>query len=128
MCGAGSSTVSPCSSTTVVQGITARAAKAHIKVTYDDGSDTQGAAALAKSSDLAIVVAADSESEGVDKPCMSLVPECSGGQATPPQPQATQAAFGDQDALIEDVAAANKRTVAVLEPRAPVPTPRGRSI
>ena len=128
MFGAGSSQVSPYSPTTVVQGITARAAKAHIKVTYDDGSDTQGAAALARSSDLAIVVAADSESEGVDKPCMSLVPQCSGGQATPPKPQATQAAFGDQDGLIQDVAAANRRTVVVLETGAPVLTPWRGSI
>ena len=128
MFGAGSSQVTPYSPTTVLQGIAARAAKAHIKVAYDDGSDTQSAAALAKSSDLAIVVAADSESEGVDKPCMSLVPQCSGGQATPAKPQATQAAFGDQDGLIEDVAAANNRTVVVLETGAPVLTPWRRSI
>src|SRR2546421_11313913 len=59
---------------------------------------------------------------------MSLVPQCSGGQATPAKPQATQAAFGDQDGLIEDVAAANRRTVVVLETGAPVLTPWRRSV
>ena len=126
--GGGSSQVKPYSPTTVRDGIAARAAHAHIKFAYDDGSNTQNATALARRSDLAIVVAADTESEGVDKPCMSLVPQCSGGQSTPPQPYQTQASFGDQDALIRDVAAANRRTVVVLETGAPVLTPWRGSI
>jgi len=126
--GGGSSQVTPYSTTTVLQGITARAARAHISVTYDDGSNPLSAEALARRSDLAIVVAADTEAEGVDKPCMSLVPQCSGGQATPANPQATQLGFGDQDALISDVAAANRRTAVVLETGAPVLTPWRGSI
>ena len=126
--GGGSSQVTPYSTTTLRQGIEARAAKVGIKTSYDDGSNQQSAAALAKRSDLAIVVAADTESEGVDKACMSLVPQCTGGQATPAQPQGTQAAFGDQDGLIEAVAAANRRTVVVLETGAPVLTPWRDSI
>jgi beta-glucosidase len=126
--GTGSSQVTPYMKTTALQGITARAAQAHIKVTYDDGSNPQSAAALAKSSDLAIVVGAQSQSEAVDNPCMSLVPQCSGGQATPPEAGDSQAEFGDQDTLISGIAAANRRTVVVLETGAPVLTPWRNSI
>jgi beta-glucosidase len=68
-------------------------------------------------------VAADTESEGEDKQCMSLVPQCSHTQDVPPNPQSTQPAFGNQDALIQDAAAANPHTVVVLETGAPVLTP-----
>jgi beta-glucosidase len=126
--GGGSSQVNAYMKTTALQGITARAAQAGIKVTYDEGRNVQSAQALAKGSDLAIVVAADTEAEGVDKPCMSLVPQCSGGQATPANPEATQLAFGDQDSLISAVAAANPNTAVVLETGAPVLTPWRESI
>src|SRR5437660_4236855 len=121
--GNGSSQVSPYETTTALAGITARAAEAGIKVSYDEGTSAERSRALARSSDLAIVVAADTESEGVDKPCMSLIAQCSGGQATPPDPQSTQLDFGDQDELIKSVAAANPNTVVVLETGAPVLTP-----
>jgi beta-glucosidase len=121
--GNGSSQVTPYVQTTALAGIQARAAKSHVSVTYDDGSVPTQAETAAKGADLAIVVAADTESEGTDKPCMSLVPQCFGGQATPPNPQSTQLAFGNQDQLIEDVAAANPHTVVVLETGAPVLTP-----
>jgi beta-glucosidase len=121
--GGGSSQVIPHEKVTALDGIGARAAAAGIKVRYADGSDLAAAAALARISDVAIVVAADTESEGGDKPCMSLTEACSGGQPTPPDPAGTQATFGDQDALIASVAAANPRTVAVLETGAPVLTP-----
>ncbi len=121
--GAGSSQVKPWFTTTVLQGIQHRAARAGDTVSYASGRNRAAAVALAKRSDVAIVVAADSESEGVDKPCMSLRAICSGGQATPPNPLASQLAFGNQDALIRDVAAANQRTVVVLETGAPVLTP-----
>jgi beta-glucosidase len=126
--GGGSSQVTPYPTTTALQGITARAAQAGINVVYDEGTNVQSAQALAKSSDLAIVVAADTEAEGVDKPCMSLVPQCSGGQATPANPEATQLAFGDQDSLIGSIAAANPNTAVVLETGAPVLTPWRESI
>jgi beta-glucosidase len=121
--GNGSSQVTPYATTTALQGIEARAAQDHIAVTYNDGTDPASAETAAKKADLAIVVAADTESEGVDKSCMSLTPQCSQSQATPPNPASTQLAFGDQDSLISDVASANRRTVVVLETGAPVLTP-----
>jgi beta-glucosidase len=126
--GNGSSQVNPYPTTTALAGITARAAQAGIKVGYDEGTNPESAEALARSSDLAIVVAADTESEGVDKPCMSLVAQCSGGQATPPNPQSTQLDFGNQDSLISSVAAANPNTAVVLETGAPVLTPWRESL
>ena len=127
--GNGSSQVTPHATTTPLAGITARAAQAGIAVSYDDGKSVESAQALAKSSDLAIVVAADTESEGVDQRCMSLIAECGGGgQAVPPSPQSTQTAFGDQNALIGAIAAANPHTAVVLETGAPVLTPWRESV
>jgi beta-glucosidase len=72
------------------------AAKAQgAKVSFDSGADPATAAALAKQSDVAIVFAYQWTSEGMDLPNLSL-PD-------------------GQDALIEAVAAANPRTVVVLE-------------
>ena len=65
------------------------------KIGFDPGTNLQSAANLARSSDLAIVFASQWESEGMDLPSLSL-PD-------------------NQDALIEQVAAANPRTVVVLE-------------
>ena len=65
------------------------------KVTFDPGTDVQSAASLAKGSDLAIVFAYQWEAEGMDLPGLSL-PD-------------------NQDALIEQVAAANPHTIVVLE-------------
>ena len=121
--GNGSSEVTPYLKTTALEGIEARAAQAHIPVTYNDGLLASSAAEAAKGAGLALVVVADTESEGVDKPCMSLLAQCSGGQATPPDPESTQLDFGDQDELIEKVAAANPNTVVVMETGAPVLTP-----
>jgi beta-glucosidase len=127
--GNGSSLVTPYETTTALAGIAARAAKAGIRVTYDEGRTPEAATALAKSSDLAILVAADTQSEGVDQRCMSLIAQCGGGgQAIPPNPQSTQTTFGDQDKLISSVAAANPNTVVVLETGAPVLTPWRESI
>ena len=106
--GGGSSDVTPYSSVTPLDGITARAKAAGAAVTYDDGSDPVRAADLARASDVAVVVAADFQTEGIDRACLSL--EC------PP-------AFGDQDRLIGAVAAANPRTVVVLETGGPVLMP-----
>ena len=65
------------------------------KVQFDSGADPASAAALAKSSDVAIVFAYQWESEGMDLPNLSLPVK--------------------QDEIIEAVAAANPRTVVVLE-------------
>ncbi len=66
-----------------------------VKVEFDSGADPALAAALARRSDVAIVFAYEWMSEGTDLPNLSL-PE-------------------KQDGLIEQVAAANPRTIVVLE-------------
>ena len=65
------------------------------RVQFDSGADPASAAALARQSDVAIVFAYEWMSEGTDLENLSL-PE-------------------NQDALIEQVAAANPRTIVVLE-------------
>jgi beta-glucosidase len=72
-----------------------RAKLPNTKIDFDPGTDLQSAASLAKTADLAIVFAYQWESEGMDLPSLSL-PD-------------------NQDALIEKVAAANPRTIVVLE-------------
>ena len=105
--GGGSSAVRPYSFVTPLQGITARAGRS-VHVAYDDGTDATRAAALAKASDVAIVVAANYLTEGADLNCLTL--ECPN-------------AYGDQDALIEQVVRANPNTIVVLETGGPVLTP-----
>jgi beta-glucosidase len=105
--GGGSSEIDPYSYTSPLEGIAA-AAGAGVRVTGDDGSDPAQAAQLARDSDVAVVIAGSYSSEGVDRRCLSL--EC------PP-------VWGDQDALIEAVAAENRRTVVVIESGGPVLTP-----
>lgn len=73
------------------------------KVEFNSGQDPSGAAALAKNADVAIVFAHQWTSEGMDLPSLSL-PD-------------------NQDALIAQVAAANKRTIVVLETGGPVTMP-----
>ena len=107
--GGGSSQVAPFFFTTPRQGIETRAARSGVQVRYDSGQDPDSAASVAAGSDVAVVVAADSSSEGTDKPCMGL--ECGREDGLHP------------DQLISRVAAANKRTVVVLETGAPVLTP-----
>ena len=67
----------------------------HTKISFDSGADPAVAAKLARNSDLAIVFAYQWTSEGMDLPTLSL--------------------SDNQDALIEQVAAANPHTVVVLE-------------
>ena len=76
-----------------LKSIGAKAAGAVVK--FDPGTDPASAAALSRSSQVAIVFAVQQESEGMDLPNLSL-PE-------------------NQDALIEAVAAANPHTIVVLE-------------
>jgi beta-glucosidase len=73
------------------------------KVQFDSGADPAAAAALAKSADVAIVFAYQWESEGMDLESLSL-PE-------------------HQDELIAKVAAANPRTIVVIESGGPVTMP-----
>ncbi|HUB53262.1 MAG TPA: glycoside hydrolase family 3 C-terminal domain-containing protein [Terracidiphilus sp.] len=76
-----------------LKGIESKAPQA--TVAFDAGTDPAAAAALAKKSQVAIVFAVQHESEGMDLPSLSLP--------------------GNQDALIEAVAAANPHTIVVLE-------------
>lgn len=72
-----------------------RAKLPNTKIEFDPGTDVNSAAGLAKSADLAIVFAYQWTSEDMDLPTLSL-PD-------------------NQDALIEQVAAANAHTIVVLE-------------
>lgn len=72
-----------------------RAMAPHADVQYDNGADVRSAAALARRSDVAIVFAAEWESEGMDLASLQL--------------------SGNQDDLINAVIDANPRTVVVLE-------------
>ena len=87
--------------TSPLQSIRAKAPGA--KVEFNSGTDPATAAALAKNSDVAIVFAYQWESEDMDLPSLAL-PE-------------------HQDDLIAAVAAANPRTVVVVESGAPVTMP-----
>lgn len=87
--------------TSPLKSVRAKAPGATIQ--FNSGADPAEAAALAKNADVAIIFAYQWESEGIDLPSLSL-PE-------------------NQDALIEKVAAANPRTVVVLETGGPVTMP-----
>jgi beta-glucosidase len=73
------------------------------KVSFDSGTDLAAAAAAAKSADVAIVFAYQWESEGMDLKSLDL--------------------SEDQNKLIETVAAANPKTVVVLETGSPATMP-----
>jgi beta-glucosidase len=120
--GSGSSQVIPYATVDALDGIRARAGS-QIAVSFDDGTIPLLAAAGARDADVAIVFAADSESEGTDKLCMSLDCPSIGLPDLGPGLGNAQLTFGDQDGLIDAVAAANPRTVVVLETGAPVLTP-----
>jgi beta-glucosidase len=105
--GGGSGDVTPFSFVTPLQAIRQRAGS-RVRVSYDDGSDASSAAALAKGADVALVFAGDYETEGTDRACLTL--ECPNTN-------------GDQDSMIEQVAAANPNSVVVLETGGPVLTP-----
>jgi len=79
--------------TSPLQAVRAKAPSANVQ--YDPGADPASAAAVAKSADVALVFAYDWESEGMDLDSLSLP--------------------GKQDEMIAAVAAANPRTVVVLE-------------
>ncbi len=85
-----------------------RAKAPNAKVEFNDGSDPSAAAALAKASEVAIVFGNQPTSEGRDVPNLSL-PD-------------------GQDNLIAAVAAANPRTIVVLETGGPVTMPWVESV
>ena len=98
--GGGSSAVDPVDPVTPCEGIGARAASAGIAVVCDDGSDRARARDAAAAADVAVVFASLAATEFLDRTCLGL--SCQLGDP-------------DQDGLIADVAAANPRTVVVLE-------------
>ena len=91
--GGGSSHVEPLYTVAPADGIQKRAGS-KVEVVFNDGTDIEKAAALARGSDVAIVMAGDRETEGRDH-SLTL--------------------SGDQDALIEAIATANPHTVVVLK-------------
>ncbi|MBN1528635.1 MAG: glycoside hydrolase family 3 C-terminal domain-containing protein [Thermoleophilaceae bacterium] len=101
--------VRPFYSVTVLRGIR-RAARGRFAVRYDDGSDLERAARVARRADVAIVAGAPSVSSGEfeDRPCLGL--DC-------------PAAAPHQDRLIRAIAGANSRTVVVLQSPGPVTMP-----
>ena len=100
--GGGSSKVVPAYTVNPVDGIKNRVGPG-VDVSYSDGKDPAAAAALARSADVAIVMVGDNESEGSDRPNLAL--------------------SGDQDQLVESVAAANPHTVVVVKSGGPVLMP-----
>jgi beta-glucosidase len=100
--GGGSSHVNPLYTVSPVQGIQQRVGPG-VAVRTADGSDPAAAAALARSSDVAVVVVGEVEREGADRANLSLP--------------------AVQDQLVSAVAAANPRTVVVLNSGAPVLLP-----
>ena len=73
------------------------------RIQYNDGTDAESAAALARRSQIAIVFVTQWMSEGMDRPTLEL-PE-------------------NQDALVEAVAKANPHTIVVIESGGPVAMP-----
>src|SRR3954466_8494829 len=104
--GGGSGNVTPFQSVLPLQGIKDRAGPG-VAVTSNDGSDATSAAAVAKAADVALLFVGDYETEGADRACLSL--ECPDN--------------GDQDGLVQAVAAAQPNTVVVLQSGGPVLTP-----
>jgi beta-glucosidase len=80
-----------------------RAKAPNAKVEYNEGTDPATAAGLAKTSEIAIVFVVQPMSEGRDSATLSLP--------------------GNQDELVSAVAAANPRTIVVLETGGPVSMP-----
>ncbi len=100
--GGGSSHVIPLFTVDPVTGIK-NVVGGRATVGFDPGTDLAAAAALAKSSDVAVVMVGDNQTEGVD--------------------QAGLALSGNQDALVRAVVAANPRTVVVVKSGGPVLMP-----
>ncbi len=99
--GGGSSKVDPAYTVAPLDGLVKRLGPS-VSVTLDSGSDIAAAASKAQSADVAIVMVGDSQKEGKDHPI---------------------ALSGNQDALVEAVAAANQRTIVVVKSGGPVLMP-----
>jgi beta-glucosidase len=91
--GGGSSFVTPIYTVSPVAGIQNRVGPT-VTVSYNDGSTVSTAVSLAQTSDVAIVMVGDSETEGVDN-SISL--------------------SGIQDSLVQSIVAANRNTIVVMK-------------
>lgn len=100
--GRGSSAVKPLYTVSPVDGLKKLVGE-NVTVTYNDGAQPSTAASLAASADIAIVKAGNKDSEGHDRPNLSL-PD-------------------NQDQLIAAVAAVNPHTIVVLKTGGPVLMP-----
>ncbi|MCK2240407.1 MULTISPECIES: beta-glucosidase [unclassified Crossiella] len=100
--GGGSSKVKPLYTVPPLDGLRAKL-PADAKVTLHDGADLAAATAAAAAAQVAVVMVGDNQTEGRDKPNLSLE--------------------GQQDALVKAVAAANPRTVVVVKSGGPVLMP-----
>lgn len=125
--GGGSGDVTPFQQVTALGGIRHELARTGAKVRFADGSSVADAVAAAKASKVAVVVVGDVESEGQDKSCVAL--NCASDRTESTVPTGTYSCDGscppngsDEAGLIRAVAAANPRTVVVLETGAPVLT------
>jgi len=117
--GGGSSNVEPFMFVTPLEGIRNRAGDA-AEVVFDDGSNLVTAINVAANADVAIVVAADNQTEFQDRPCLSLdcPPLGSLDAVQNPPPEAAL-----EDPLIQQVASAQPNTIVVLEAGSPVTMP-----
>ena len=99
-----------------LEGIQKQAAARGDRVLYADGSSQADADAVARASDVVVVVAGDSEVEGSDRPGLGMRPGLC------PFPVCVNVPL-DQDKMIEAAAAANPSTVVVISAGAPVAMP-----
>ncbi|MCW2812636.1 MAG: glycosyl hydrolase [Nocardioides sp.] len=129
--GGGSGSVEAERAVTVLDALRRRAGRG-VTVTYADGSDRAQAARIARAADVAVVVTGDVQTEGQDKGCLGL--SCpttdflnSNGVLFLQGSTCLQVSCPlngtDQEGLIDTVAAANRRTVVVLQTGGPVLTP-----
>lgn len=109
--GGGSSMVVPYELLTPRDVITERATAAGVIVNYHNGKDREAAATLAGSSDVALVFAATSSAEGVDRSCHSLT--C----------LEEKIAGKDPEALVKAIAKSNEKTAVILHTGSAVLTP-----
>jgi len=100
--GSGSSAVTPLYTVSPVQGIK-NLVGPNVNVSYDAGAVSAAAAALAKSSDVALVMIGNKDREGRDRKDLSLT--------------------GNQDQLVSSIAAVNPHTIVVLKTGGPVLMP-----
>ncbi|GAA3437735.1 hypothetical protein GCM10018954_073490 [Kutzneria kofuensis] len=102
--GGGSGTVTSAGTYTPIIGIQERLADTNVQVAYNDGTDQVSAVTLARSSSVAVVFASDNYGhEEADNASLNLP--------------------NNQDALISAVAAANPRTIVVLNNNAAILMP-----